>query len=68
MLRNDQTLFVSAAEVEQAWQWVDQIFAAWKEVGMKPEHYMAGSFGPPSADVLIARSGREWHNILSDDE
>lgn len=68
VLRNDQTLFVSAAEVEQAWQWVDQIFAAWKEVGMKPEHYMAGSFGPPSADVLIARSGREWHNILSDDE
>ncbi len=68
VLRNDQTLFVSAAEVEQAWQWVDQIFAAWKEVGMKPEAYMAGSFGPASADVLIARSGRGWHNILSDDE
>ncbi len=66
VLRNDQTLFVSAAEVEQAWRWVDQIFEAWKQTGMKPEGYMAGSFGPPSADVLIARSGREWHNLLSD--
>lgn len=62
VLRNDQTLFVSAGEVEAAWKWVDQIFAAWKETGMKSEGYMAGSFGPASADVLIARAGREWHN------
>ncbi|WP_086931098.1 glucose-6-phosphate dehydrogenase [Agarilytica rhodophyticola] len=64
VLRNDQTLFVSAAEVEAAWKWVDQIFAAWKETGMKAEGYMAGSFGPPGADVLIARGGREWHNLV----
>lgn len=62
VLRNDQTLFVSAAEVEAAWKWVDQIFEAWKETGMKAEGYMAGSFGPSAADVLIAREGREWHN------
>lgn len=64
VLRNDQTLFVSAAEVEAAWQWVDRIFAAWKETGMKAEGYMSGSFGPAGADVLIARAGREWHNIV----
>ncbi len=66
VLRNDQTLFVSAAEVEQAWRWVDQIFDAWEQTGMKSEGYMAGSFGPPSADVLIARSGRGWHNLLAE--
>ncbi len=64
VIRNDQTLFVSAAEVEAAWKWVDQIFAAWDETGLKPEGYMAGSFGPPSADVLIARNGREWLNVV----
>lgn len=66
VLRNDQTLFVSAAEVEQAWLWVDQIFASWNNIGMKTENYRAGSFGPAGADVLIARDGREWHNILFD--
>jgi len=64
VLRNDQTLFVSAAEVEAAWTWVDQIFASWKETRMKAEGYMSGSFGPAGADVLIARAGREWHNIV----
>ncbi len=66
VLRNDQTLFVSAAEVEAAWTWVDQIFAAWKETGMKAEGYMAGSYGPSGADVLMAHTGREWHNIVKD--
>lgn len=66
VLRNDQTLFVSAAEVEQAWLWVDQIFNAWETIGMKSEGYLAGAFGPASADVLIARSGREWHNIFTE--
>lgn len=65
VLRNDQTLFVSAAEVEAAWTWVDRIFAAWKETAMKVEGYMAGSLGPAGADVLIARSGREWNNLVS---
>ena len=63
VLRNDQTLFVSAAEVESAWKWVDQIFAAWEETDMKAEGYPAGSLGPVGADEMMARSGRQWHNI-----
>lgn len=63
VLRNDQTLFVSAAEVEAAWKWVDKIFAGWKETEMKAESYPAGSLGPSSADALMARSEREWHNL-----
>ena len=62
VLRNDQTLFVSAAEVESAWKWVDQIFAAWKDTGMKAEGYPAGGFGPVGSDELMARGGRAWHN------
>ena len=61
VIRDDQTLFVSAAEVEAAWKWVDQIFAGWKETGMKAEPYPAGSTGPRTADELMEKDGRQWH-------
>ncbi|MFT5083621.1 MAG: glucose-6-phosphate 1-dehydrogenase [Lentisphaeria bacterium] len=67
VLRNDQTLFVGAAEVEAAWKWADQIFESWDKASMKVEGYMAGTYGPPGADVLMARGGRAWYNISTDD-
>jgi len=62
VLRNDPTLFVSAAEVEAAWKWVDQILAGWKETGMPVEEYQSGGLGPDGADHLIMRDGRKWLN------
>ncbi|ACR14074.1 glucose-6-phosphate dehydrogenase [Teredinibacter turnerae] len=62
VLRNDQTLFVSAAEVEAAWRWVDQIFAGWKETSMSVQEYPAGSRGPALAEELLERDGRKWLN------
>ena len=63
VLRNDQTLFVSAAEVEAAWTWVDTIFAGWQSTDMKAEGYPAGSNGPIGAEELMARGGRNWHDF-----
>ena len=62
VFRNDQTLFVSAMEVESAWKWVDQIFAGWKERNVGVEKYPAGSLGPEAADKLVQRDGRHWLN------
>ncbi|SMF09020.1 glucose-6-phosphate 1-dehydrogenase [Alteromonadaceae bacterium Bs31] len=62
VLRNDPTLFVSAAEVEAAWRWVDQIFAGWKETDMPAQEYQSGCLGPDKADELIERGGRKWLN------
>jgi len=62
VLRDDPTLFVSAAEVEAAWRWVDQIFAGWHETAMGVEEYQSGSLGPDGADELIGRDGRKWLN------
>lgn len=62
VLRNDSTLFVSAAEVEAAWKWVDQIFAGWKTTSMEVDTYQSGSLGPDAADELIQRDGRKWLN------
>jgi glucose-6-phosphate 1-dehydrogenase len=63
VIRNDQTLFVSQAEVEAAWDWIDRLRAAWAEIGCKAQAYPAGSAGPQAADDLMAADGRSWHCV-----
>ena len=63
VLRNNQTLFVSAAEAEAAWKWIDQIFAGWKANDWPLSYYPAGSAGPKEADELLSKDGFHWHNI-----
>ena len=48
-------------EAEQAWKWVDEVSEAWAESGLKPDDYVAGTWGPDSADMLMARTGRDWN-------
>ena len=60
VLRGNSTLFMRAAEVEQAWVWVDQIHAAWKRIGKVPQAYTAGTWGPSDSIALVARSDRSW--------
>jgi glucose-6-phosphate 1-dehydrogenase len=57
----DATLFTPAAAVEAAWEVVDPVIEAWqdKDPGHFP-NYVAGSWGPASADELIARDGARW--------
>ncbi len=61
VIRNDQTLFVSSAEIEEAWAWVDNIIKGWNEMSIKPVGYEAGSTGPVEAIELMARDGRRWN-------
>ena len=56
------TLFVRRDEVEEAWSWVDGVAEAWREAGLTPRPYAAGSWGPAGAFALIERSGRAWHD------
>jgi glucose-6-phosphate 1-dehydrogenase len=60
-LNGDSTLFVRRDEAEQAWKWVDEVSAAWAGARLKPRAYIAGSWGPSEADMLLARSGRRWN-------
>jgi len=60
VLRGNSTLFMRAAEVEQAWVWVDQIQAAWKRIGKKPQAYAAGTWGPSESSALVARTDCCW--------
>lgn len=60
-MHGDSTLFVRRDEAEQAWKWVDEVADAWAESGLKPDEYVAGTWGPDSADMLMMRTGRDWN-------
>jgi glucose-6-phosphate 1-dehydrogenase len=62
VMRNNQTLFMRADEVEEAWKWVDCIQSVWESSGKQPEPYTAGSAGPSQAIALVARDNRKWHS------
>ncbi len=60
VLRDDSTLFTRSDELEAAWQFVNPVLSAWESSAHRPELYRAGTWGPPSADQLLQKSGRQW--------
>lgn len=62
VLQGDQTLFMRADQIEEAWSVVEPILQAWENLAADgPAGYAAGSWGPAAADELLARDGRRWH-------
>jgi glucose-6-phosphate 1-dehydrogenase len=59
-LLGDATLFTRADEIDEQWLLVDSIVAAWQRDRPGFPNYAAGSWGPPSAEDLVARDGRSW--------
>ncbi|NCD18670.1 MAG: glucose-6-phosphate dehydrogenase [Actinobacteria bacterium] len=58
VLLGDPPLFPQQREVELSWQILDPILAHWE--GRPIETYRPGTWGPPSADAMMAADGREW--------
>jgi glucose-6-phosphate 1-dehydrogenase len=56
----DSTLFTRDDEVVRAWEILDPIVDAWRSGHVPLHFYAAGSWGPPAADDLLTRDGREW--------
>ncbi len=59
VLLGDPPLFPRHEEVELSWEILDPIEEYWAKHG-QPEPYPAGTWGPASADDMIARDGRTW--------
>jgi glucose-6-phosphate 1-dehydrogenase len=59
-LVGDATLFTRADEVEEQWSLVDAIVSAWQRDRPAFPNYEAGTWGPPAADDLMRRDGRQW--------
>jgi len=59
VLLGDPPLFPQNTEVELSWKILDPIIEYWARHG-KPDGYRAGTWGPASADEMMARDGRQW--------
>ncbi len=60
-MRGDATLFMRADQVESAWGVIAPVLDVWTSVGPSDfPNYPSGTWGPPSAEALIAQDGRRW--------
>ncbi len=59
VLLGDPPLFPRHEEVELSWKILDPIEEFWTTQG-QPDQYNPGTWGPASADELLARDGRVW--------
>jgi glucose-6-phosphate 1-dehydrogenase len=61
VIAGDATLFMRTDQVEAAWRLVESVLEEWEA---KPasdfSNYGAGSWGPESADALLALDGKTW--------
>ncbi|MER5644229.1 glucose-6-phosphate dehydrogenase [Streptosporangium sp. NPDC002524] len=62
VLIGDPPLFPHQREVELSWKILDPIEEFWSTQG-PPEEYPAGTWGPASADEMMARDGRSWRRL-----
>jgi glucose-6-phosphate 1-dehydrogenase len=60
VLLGEPPLFPRQAEVELSWAILDPFEQYWASLPGQPEPYAPGSWGPVTADELMARDGRVW--------
>ncbi len=65
-IKGDRTLYKHRDEVEGSWR-ICEPFIKSDELRASIETYKPGTWGPPAADLLLARDGREWHNPRPDE-
>ncbi|WP_062078742.1 glucose-6-phosphate dehydrogenase [Demequina globuliformis] len=59
VLLGDPPLFPRHEEVALSWKLLDPVTEHWAREG-KPEPYRSGTWGPASADAMMAKDGRSW--------
>src|SRR5690554_1652760 len=63
-ITGDQTLYMRADQVEEAWELIMPILNYWeKNTASNFPNYAADSWGPENAEALIAKDGFHWFNL-----
>ena len=62
VILGNATLFLRDDELLEAWRWLDPILQDSTTSKEAPENYVAGSWGPVSAILLLQKDGRHWYN------
>jgi glucose-6-phosphate 1-dehydrogenase len=60
VLLGEPSLFPVNEEVERSWEILDPVIDHWAAEESAPDPYPAGSWGPASAQLMLARTGRSW--------
>lgn len=61
VMRGDATLFMPAEQVESAWRIIMPVLNAWTQTPATDfPNYAAGSWGPETAQTLVAADGKSW--------
>ncbi len=61
VMLGDPALFMRADQIEAAWAIITPVLDVWADLPLQDsELYPAGSWGPESANALIANDGRHW--------
>ncbi len=60
VLLGEPSLFPVNDEVERSWEILDPVIEHWARQEQGPDPYPAGSWGPESANAMLARTGRTW--------
>lgn len=61
VMQGDATLFMHADQVEAAWKFIMPVLDVWQATPATDfPNYAAGSWGPESAETLIAADGKSW--------
>ena len=60
VIRGNPALFMRRDEVEFAWRWIDEIIDGWEASGQPVEAYVAGTWGPTAASLMLDRDERSW--------
>jgi glucose-6-phosphate 1-dehydrogenase len=63
----DATLFSRADIVEAAWRVAQPVLDYWAATPAQFPNYARGSWGPKAAADLIARDGRKWHEVVTEE-
>ncbi|MEA5155932.1 glucose-6-phosphate dehydrogenase [Raineyella sp.] len=60
VLLGDPPLFPRSREVEESWRILDPVLDYWAGQNSRPETYRPGTWGPKSAQAMLARDGVAW--------
>jgi glucose-6-phosphate 1-dehydrogenase len=64
VMLGDQTLFMRADQVEEAWDLVMPILTSWQNrISQNFPNYSADSWGPEDAEALVAKDGFHWFTL-----
>jgi glucose-6-phosphate 1-dehydrogenase len=64
-MKGDTTHFMREDQERRAWELLDPLLQMWDgKAATNFPNYVAGTWGPETADIMLARNGHSWYNPM----